>query len=230
MQQTEMERRYFEALNAIQQGKHAEALANLDELEQAAPQNKDVLHAKAACLIAMGRGEEARPLCRRLAVVLHDARGNELLARLDRMGGATAAAGSGGTGAFWRMLIAAAVSVPVLVGALAVGTRILAPSAEPPVEDTGPEIEPLANVEPYPTNLRVLNLAGNPVGDEAAPPLASLSGLERLDVSGTALSERGVALFQNISTLQYLNLGGLNVSSNTVQAIRSAAPQVEIEQ
>ncbi len=74
---------HLEAQNLFQQQKFAEALALLDKLDQAFPNEQNIMYARAKCLVALGRLEDARPLCEYLKNVLGQRRGAELLAHIE---------------------------------------------------------------------------------------------------------------------------------------------------
>jgi len=74
---------HLEAQQLFQQKKFAEALTLLDKLAEAFPNEQNVMYARARCLVALGRWEDARPVCEFLKDVLGHARGAELLAHID---------------------------------------------------------------------------------------------------------------------------------------------------
>ncbi len=74
--------KHSQAQQLFQQGKFAQALALLDELDQQFPNQQNVMYARARCFAAMGNKDDARSICRLLGAMGH-ARGAELLAQLD---------------------------------------------------------------------------------------------------------------------------------------------------
>ena len=81
-----LERLYKEADSLYRSGAVARALDNLDRLNAQLPDNQDVLYARARCLIALGRKDDAREQVDYLVNVLGAPRAKGLLARIDVMG------------------------------------------------------------------------------------------------------------------------------------------------
>lgn len=73
--------RYDEAKALYRAGKYAEALKLLDALQRAYPQAKNILLAKAECLIALGWHEDAAALCEQVLQQHDDARARRLLGK-----------------------------------------------------------------------------------------------------------------------------------------------------
>ncbi len=76
-------KKHFEAQRLFQQQKFAEALSLLDDLDRHFPTEQNIMYGRARCLAALGRVDEARPLCAYLKDVLGHGRGAELLAQID---------------------------------------------------------------------------------------------------------------------------------------------------
>jgi hypothetical protein len=74
--------RFHEAEDHFSRGEVAEALAVLDQLVKAAPNDPNLLHARALTLARLDRTYEALLLCNRLTHEFHDARGDALKAQL----------------------------------------------------------------------------------------------------------------------------------------------------
>src|SRR5690606_5135461 len=83
MSNEQAKQQYAEAQRLYQQQKFPEALAVLDALDAAFPNQANIVYARARCLVALNRLDEARPLCTYLGTVLGDKRGAELLAQID---------------------------------------------------------------------------------------------------------------------------------------------------
>jgi hypothetical protein len=84
--------KHLDAQRLFQQQKFAEALALLDELDQEFPKEQNIMYARARCLVALWRLDEARPLCAYLKDALGHRRGAELLAHIDSSTAATMSA------------------------------------------------------------------------------------------------------------------------------------------
>ncbi len=82
MKQQQAEKEYTEASELCRQGKYAKALVILRRLNQAFPENKDIVYARAKCLAGLGRIDESLELCRELSEGMGDPRGHELEAKL----------------------------------------------------------------------------------------------------------------------------------------------------
>jgi len=79
----EVRRRYRQAEALYQQGRAAEALHMLDELDQAFPNAQNVTYMRALCFAALGCIDQAIELAGYLSNVLGDPRGQELRAQLE---------------------------------------------------------------------------------------------------------------------------------------------------
>lgn len=82
MDRESSEQRYEQASQLYREGKHAEALVILDELNAAYPTKKSILYARAQCLAALGREDEAREICEHLVATFNYPRAERLLAKL----------------------------------------------------------------------------------------------------------------------------------------------------
>lgn len=81
MDNAETKARYQEAWRLYQGKRYDQALAILDKLSQAAPQDRDVTYARALTLAALGQANAARDVCDYLSNVLGDPRGEQLKAK-----------------------------------------------------------------------------------------------------------------------------------------------------
>ncbi len=72
-----------QAQQLFQQGKYAESLAVLSKLGQEFPNEPNIMYARARCLVALGRFDEARPICASLKDIFGHPRGAELLQQID---------------------------------------------------------------------------------------------------------------------------------------------------
>jgi hypothetical protein len=73
--------RYHQARVFYEQGKLDRALALLDDIERKAPNHPEIMHARAVCLHALGRDDEAFLLCNKMFTMHADRRGLELRTR-----------------------------------------------------------------------------------------------------------------------------------------------------
>lgn len=85
-------KKHLEAQRLFQQRQFAEALALLDELDQNFPNEQNIMYARARCLVALGRLDEARPVCAFLKDLMGSERGAKLLAHIDSCTVATTSA------------------------------------------------------------------------------------------------------------------------------------------
>lgn len=224
MQQQDMEQRYSQALALCQRGQYAEALQVFEALETALPNSKEVLYGRAMCLVALGRGEQARPLCERLTTVFMDPRGQQLLMQID--GGAAPKKARKARGGLWRTVLAVAVAIPLAVGTLMVATDDGGGDEERPKNVTPPPPEP---VQTFPTNLRILGLGGNPVRDSALEDVAVLDGLERLDLKGTGITNNAVEHLRSIRTLRELDATDTMFTESGAGELKKTVPNVEVK-
>jgi len=70
---------HADAQQLFQEKKFQESLVLLDQLGEAFPNEPNIMYARARCLVALGRFDEAQPLCAYLRDVLGHRRGAELL-------------------------------------------------------------------------------------------------------------------------------------------------------
>ena len=74
----------FKLAKQLYAGKrHSEALRVLDELDAAYPNQKNVLYAKALCLSALNRSDEAHSLCMQIIAVFDDPKAKQLKQKLE---------------------------------------------------------------------------------------------------------------------------------------------------
>jgi len=71
-----------QAQQLFQQQKYAESLHILSKLGQEFPNEPNIMYARARCLVALGRLDEARPICESLRDIFGHPRGAELLAHI----------------------------------------------------------------------------------------------------------------------------------------------------
>ena len=70
MEQSELRMRYHAASDLVRQGKCVEAMAILDALDQAFPNSREIMWARAQCLKRLERLDEANGVCVRWAPCL----------------------------------------------------------------------------------------------------------------------------------------------------------------
>ncbi len=94
----EEQEHFRRARRLYEQGRPAEALVLLDDLDRRLPNLADVLYARAVCIHALGREYEANLLCNKLSHLHGDARARRLQAlwRARRLDAANAGVGKGG--------------------------------------------------------------------------------------------------------------------------------------
>lgn len=92
MNTDDAKRKHAEAQGLFQQQRFAESLALVDELARDFPNEQNVLYARARCLVALGRLDEARPVCTFLKETFNHRRGAELLAQIESSMAATMSA------------------------------------------------------------------------------------------------------------------------------------------
>lgn len=72
---------YQRARALFEKGRIEQSLALLDEIERQAPNHPEITHARAICLHALNRDDEALPLCNKMFTMHGDRRGLELRTR-----------------------------------------------------------------------------------------------------------------------------------------------------
>lgn len=77
------EQRFNEAKQLFAEGRYADALAILQALDAAYPNDRHLLHPMALCLARLGRTDEARALCERIVRDFDDPKARALLRELD---------------------------------------------------------------------------------------------------------------------------------------------------
>ena len=82
MERDEAREAYLNVIKLWQASKYDEALIFLDALYHSFPDDKDIVYAKAQCLVSLGRKAETLELCKELSERLGDPRGAKLAARI----------------------------------------------------------------------------------------------------------------------------------------------------
>lgn len=82
MDREQVTQKFQQASRLYMEKKYTEALAILDEVNRAFPNNKDILYARGRCLARLGRLDEARIICDQLTTVFSDPRGEQLKAKI----------------------------------------------------------------------------------------------------------------------------------------------------
>ena len=78
------------------------------------------------------------------------------------------------------------------------------------------------------TNLVELNVEATRITNESVPTLLKLQKLERLSVAGSQLDDAGIVQLSQLPALKWLNLANSNPKPETVDALKSARPGLEI--
>jgi len=79
----------------------------------------------------------------------------------------------------------------------------------------------LAKLAPLAPNIRWLDLSGTRVSDAGLAPLAAMTNLTRLHLERSGLSDTGLAALASLTQLEYLNLYGTAVTDAGLEALRS---------
>lgn len=216
MDKLEAKQRYDLAKTLHTSGKHAEALALLDEVIKAFPNQPNILYSRALCLKELGRIEEARSLCEQLDIVFGDPRGAQLRAELGTQTRDTAPTKGGkAAGGQWRLLAGAGVAAVCVIAGIGTAVNYAFQKEEPAAP-------------PPQSRLRILTLGGNPLDDQDMPHLANLTALERLDLQNTQVSDAGLAHLQKLTRLQEVQLAGTRVTPSGQQQLQQALPNTRI--
>jgi hypothetical protein len=78
-------------------------------------------------------------------------------------------------------------------------------------------------------NLKVLDLSQQPIGDKTLVYIRKFSYLERLDVTGTFITDAGLANLWGLNQLSHLRLGNTKVTDQGIKKLQQALPKCKIE-
>jgi len=117
MERKRARERFAQAAGLHRDNRHSEALAILEELAGSFPDDRDLMHAQAQCLAALGRREEALRICSRLANEFEDPRGEQLRSVLSRPPGQARLDGARVPPKYVRQIVVALILVSVLLSA-----------------------------------------------------------------------------------------------------------------
>jgi len=146
MDTQEAKQRYQQAGTLYQAQKFTEALALIEDLSRAYPENNDLLYARGLCLAGLGRADDAQAVCDQLAKY-GDTRADELKARIKAQGSAepvlrTAAEPAGRSKSVKRYAV---VVGAVLVVSCVVGVTALLMRKGPPLKPDGEDVHQLTS-------------------------------------------------------------------------------------